>query len=144
MNPPLPFSQASENNKRVILEVLARHLTRGDSVLEIGLNRAVALLADAPRKPAPKEIGAHPKDGKPITIRQGRWGPFVQHGRTRAAIPKNTNADDLTVAAAAELIAAKGGQKAKAPAKKKAKAAAKKKAKSKAANTAPAEKAAEP
>ena len=115
-----------------------------DSVLEIGLNRAVALLADAPRKPAPKEIGAHPKDGKPITIRQGRWGPFVQHGRTRAAIPKNTNADDLTVAAAAELIAAKGGQKAKAPAKKKAKAAAKKKAKSKAANTAPAEKAAEP
>jgi len=36
MNRPLPFSQASENNKRVILEVLARHLTRGDSVLEIG------------------------------------------------------------------------------------------------------------
>ena len=33
---PLPFSQASENNKRVILEVLTRHLTRGDSVLEIG------------------------------------------------------------------------------------------------------------
>lgn len=36
MNRPLPFSQASENNKRVILEVLARYLTRGDSVLEIG------------------------------------------------------------------------------------------------------------
>ena len=33
---PLPFSQASENNKRVILEVLAQHLTGGDSVLEIG------------------------------------------------------------------------------------------------------------
>ena len=36
MSMPLPFSQASENNKRVILEVLARHLTRGDSVLEVG------------------------------------------------------------------------------------------------------------
>lgn len=36
MNHPLPFSQASEKNKRVILEVLARHLRRGDSVLEIG------------------------------------------------------------------------------------------------------------
>lgn len=36
MNRPLPFSQASENNKRVILEVLARHLSRGDAVLEIG------------------------------------------------------------------------------------------------------------
>ncbi|MBT7029443.1 MAG: type I DNA topoisomerase [Rhodospirillaceae bacterium] len=98
-----------------------------DSVLEIGLNRAVSLLADAPRKPAPKEIGAHPKDGKPITIRAGRWGPFVQHGRTRAAIPKGTDADTLTIEAAAELIAAKGGAKAKAPAKKKAKAPAKKK-----------------
>ena len=104
-----------------------------DSVLEIGLNRAVALLADAPRKPAPKEIGAHPKDGKPITIRQGRWGPYVQHGRTRAAIPKGTDADSLTVEAAAKLIAAKNGKggqktKAKAKAKTKAKAPAKKSA----------------
>ncbi|MEE2761648.1 MAG: type I DNA topoisomerase [Pseudomonadota bacterium] len=93
---------------------------KDESVLEIGLNRAVTLLADAPRKPAPKEIGVHPKDGKPITIRQGRWGPFVQHGRTRAAIPKDTNSNDLTLEAAAELISAKVGQKAKAPGKKKA------------------------
>ena len=36
MNNPLPFSQASENNKQVILDVLKRHLSAGDSVLEIG------------------------------------------------------------------------------------------------------------
>lgn len=36
MNSPLPFSQASENNKQVILDVLKRHLSTGDSVLEIG------------------------------------------------------------------------------------------------------------
>lgn len=36
MNSPLPFSQPSENNKQVILDILRRHLSEGDSVLEIG------------------------------------------------------------------------------------------------------------
>ena len=31
----LPFSQASENNKQVILEILKRHLKKGDQVLEL-------------------------------------------------------------------------------------------------------------
>ncbi|MCH7815453.1 MAG: DUF938 domain-containing protein [Proteobacteria bacterium] len=36
MNNPLPFSQACENNKQVILDLLATHLAVSDSVLEIG------------------------------------------------------------------------------------------------------------
>lgn len=36
MSKPLPFSQPSENNKQVILQILRRHLSEGDSVLEIG------------------------------------------------------------------------------------------------------------
>ncbi len=35
MNQPLPFSQASENNKQAILDVLKKYLERGDKVLEI-------------------------------------------------------------------------------------------------------------
>lgn len=36
MNNPLPFSQPSENNKQVILQILKRHLSAGDTLLEIG------------------------------------------------------------------------------------------------------------
>ncbi|MDA0997758.1 MAG: type I DNA topoisomerase, partial [Proteobacteria bacterium] len=60
-----------------------------DDVLTIGENRAIALLADKPRKAAPKEIGNHPGDKKPIYIKDGRWGPFLQHGRTMARLPRD-------------------------------------------------------
>jgi DNA topoisomerase-1 len=102
-------------------------------VLEIGLNRAVDLLADKPRKPRPKELGKHPNDKKPIIMKMGRWGMFLQHGKTRAALPKDIDADKLTFEEAVERINAKGGKatKKKAP-KKKTKTKTKKKAPAKA------------
>jgi DNA topoisomerase-1 len=107
-----------------------------DDVLEIGINRAVTVIAEAPKKAPAKELGKHPADGKPVTMRVGRWGPYVQHGKTRANVPKGTEADAVTLDMALPLIEAKGGKAAsgkKAAAKKKAapkkkKAAAKKKA----------------
>lgn len=96
-----------------------------DDVLTIGLNRAVTLIADAPKKDPPKEVGKHPEDGKVITIRTGRYGPYLQHGSLRAAIPKDQNEDDITVEIALELLAAKAK---KGPPKKGAKKATKKKA----------------
>jgi DNA topoisomerase-1 len=97
-----------------------------DDVLTIGLNRAVTLIADAPKKDPPKEVGKHPDDGKVITIRTGRYGPYLQHGTLRAAIPKDKNEDDITVEIALELLAAKAK---KSPQKKGAKKAKKKTAK---------------
>jgi DNA topoisomerase-1 len=97
-----------------------------DDVLTIGLNRAVTLIADAPKKDPPKEVGKHPDDGKVITIRIGRYGPYLQHGTLRAAIPKDKNEDDITVEIALELLAAKAK---KSPQKKGAKKAKKKTAK---------------
>jgi DNA topoisomerase I len=100
-----------------------------DDVLSIGLNRAVTLIADAPKRPAPKELGAHPKDKKPVTVRSGRYGPYVQHGALRATLPKAVSSDDVTLEQAIEFLAAKAGKGGKkAPAKK---AAAKKPAKKK-------------
>ncbi len=93
-----------------------------DDPLTIGLNRAVALIADAPKKEPPKPLGDHPADGKPVTMRSGRWGPYVQHGTTRANVPGNTAAEDITLDLAVGLLAAKGGGKkpaSKARAKKK-------------------------
>ncbi len=106
-----------------------------DDVLGIGLNRAVHLLADVPRKAPPKELGQHPDDNKPVIQKVGRWGQFVQHGKVMATLPKGTDPETVTLDMALELLAAKaakGGKGAKKkPAKKKAaskkKAAAKKK-----------------
>ena len=102
-----------------------------DDVLSIGMNRACELIAESPKKAQPKAIGEHPKDGKPITLRAGRFGPYVQHGTIRATLPKGTAEDDVTLDQAVELIAAKeakNGKGAKKKATPKKKTAAKKKA----------------
>ena len=82
-----------------------------DSVLEIGLNRAIDLLADAPRRPAPVDIGKHPDDGKPITLKTGRYGPFVQHGSTKATLPKDDKDKIPSLELAIELIRKKSSKK---------------------------------
>ena len=105
-----------------------------EEVFEVGLNRAVALLAEKKasrgargQAAAPlKELGAHPESGDPVQVMAGRFGPYVKCGKINATLPKGTTPEDLTLEAALELVAAKaaaGGKGKKAPAKK---AAAKK------------------
>tara|TARA_B100000678_G_scaffold65690_1_gene53813 strand:+ start:22129 stop:24693 length:2565 start_codon:yes stop_codon:yes gene_type:complete len=102
-----------------------------DEVFEIGLNRAVSVIADKRANPgrrgaAPKvlkDLGKHPTDEEPIQVLEGRYGPYVKHGKTNATLPKDQKPDEVTLEQAVELIAAK----AKSPPKKK-KPAAKKKA----------------
>ncbi len=84
-----------------------------DDVLTVGLNRAVHLFANAPRKDPPKELGNHPKDGKPITQRTGRWGPYVKHGKLMATLPKDMDKDNVTLEQAVELLDAKAGKSGK-------------------------------
>jgi len=105
-------------------------LKEGDDVLTIGLNRASHLLADVPRKAPPKELGSHPKDKKPVVQKVGRWGPFVQHGKLMATLPKGTDPDSVTLEQALELLdakAKKNGKGVKKVAKPKKKKATKKK-----------------
>ncbi len=93
-----------------------------DDVLTIGLNRAVALLAEAPARGGGtgKALGNHPTDGKPVTLHSGRWGPYVKHGRLFASLPKGADTDAATLDMAVELLAARAA-KGKAAAKPKAK-----------------------
>jgi len=122
-----------------------------EDVLSIGMNRALTLIAENPAKgrgrteaKALKELGAHPEDGEPVKVLDGRFGPYVKHGKINASLPKGKSADELEMAEAVELLAARaakaGKGKAKAPAKNKtpAKAKAKPAAKSKASAKAPA------
>ncbi len=99
----------------------------GDDVLTIGLNRAVALLAEArSRGGGGRSLGEHP-DGGEVTVRSGRYGPFVKHGRLNASLPKGSDPDSLTLDEAVALLAAQAAKaKQKKPSKK---GAAKKSAK---------------
>ncbi len=109
-------------------------LPKDDDVLEIGLNRAVIVLAEGAERAAKrgagvgaKNIGSHPEDGKAITLRSGRFGAYVQHGQIRATLPKDMDASTVSVDSAVALLmakAAKGGAGVKAPKSKIAKAGA--------------------
>ena len=94
-----------------------RSLPRGESVLEVGLNRAVVLIAEKKGgAQVLRELGAHPDGGEPVSLRSGRYGPYVQHRRVRASLPKGASADELTLDDAVKLLAAKaakGGTKKK-------------------------------
>src|SRR5690606_6480002 len=63
-----------------------KSLEDADDVLNIGLNRAVHLLAQPGRGrraggTPPRELGPHPEDGKTIAAGVGRFGPYVKHGK---------------------------------------------------------------
>ena len=126
-----------------------------DEVFEVGLNRAVVLLAEkragkfAGRGGATaplKDLGAHPETGEPIHVMAGRFGPYVKSGKINATLPKGTAPEDLTLEDALPLLAARAlatpAKGKKAPAKKAAakKPAAKKPAAKKAAAKKPAAK----
>ncbi|HVI49662.1 MAG TPA: type I DNA topoisomerase [Candidatus Sulfotelmatobacter sp.] len=100
-----------------------KSIGREDSVLEIGMNRAVELLAGAKAKTPARSLGEHPADGKPINLSSGRFGPYVSHGGINANLPKGR--DEVTLEEAVALLAAKAEKQGKSPAKGK-KAPAKK------------------
>ncbi len=125
-------------------------LTNTREVFEVGMNRAVDILAQAANRRAGggrakaepiASLGEHPTSGGAITVMPGRYGPYVTNGTTNATIPKDTKPEDVTLAQAIELIdarAAKGPAKGKKKAAPKKKAAAKKKAAPKKASAKPA------
>jgi DNA topoisomerase-1 len=108
------------------------NLPTADEVFDVGVNRAVALLAEKRagggrrgEATALKDLGAHPVDGQAVKVLSGRYGPYVKHGATNANLPKGTDPQDLTLEEAIKLIAereAKGGSGKKKPAARKAKA----------------------
>ena len=115
-----------------------------DDVWEIGINRAVSVIEDKKANPRGRgraaakpmrELGKHPDTEEMIGVYDGRYGPYVKHGKTNATIPEGMTPEDITLDQALELIRAR---EAKKPAKKKAakkKAAKKKTAKKKSAKT---------
>jgi len=87
------------------------------SVFTITPEEAVALLAQANSGPAPiRTLGNHPTEDGQIEIYAGRYGPYVQHAKIRATLPKSVEPESLTLDEALELLNAKAAKDA--PAKK--------------------------
>jgi DNA topoisomerase-1 len=81
-------------------------LDKDDDVLALGLNRAVDLLAK--KLASVRTIGPHPADKDLVTVRKGRFGPYVQHGKTVANLPRGVAMDDISLGDAVALLAEKG------------------------------------
>ena len=122
----------------VLHDGLYANLESVEDVFTVGLNRAVALLAEKAAgggkgrfqraKPTVlKDLGEHPEGGK-IEVLSGRYGPYVKHGKINATIPNGKDPAAISVEEAIDLIAARAAKGGKKPAKKAAgaKTAAKK------------------
>ncbi len=139
-----------ETNKKVIVNIgrfgpyighdgKFKSIPRSDSIFDIGLARAVELLAQAKDgNTILRTLGDHPDDKASVEICSGRYGPYARHGKINATLPKDVSVDEITLEEALELIAAKAarGDKTKpvrksAAAKAAPKAAAKPRAESK-------------
>ena len=82
-----------------------------DDVLSIGLNRAIDLLAGArPPRAKGKSLGEHPADGKPVLLKAGRYGAYVEHGTVRATLPAGTRPETLDLDRGVALLAQKAGR----------------------------------
>jgi DNA topoisomerase I len=99
-----------------------RSLETEEQLLTITLEEALALLAQPKQRrgrgaaAAPKrEIGADPATGKPIVLKEGRFGPYVTDGETNASLRRGDDPESIDLDRALELLAER---RAKGPAKK--------------------------
>ncbi|MBN9610871.1 MAG: type I DNA topoisomerase [Actinobacteria bacterium] len=97
----------------------SRSLPSEDALFTVTLDEALALYAQpktrgrAAAAPPLKQLGADPNSGKPMVVKEGRFGPYVTDGETNASLRKSDSVEGLTDERAAELLAEK---RAKGPA----------------------------
>jgi DNA topoisomerase-1 len=108
----------------------SRSLSSEEQIFEITLEEALKIYAEPKRRgrqaasaPPLRELGADPATGKPMVIKDGRFGPYVTDGETNASLRKGDEVVSITDERAAELLA---DRRAKGPVKKAAKKTARK------------------
>ena len=100
-----------------------RSLPDEESIFTVTLDEAETLFAQPKGRrgrpaagPPLRELGTDPANGKPLVVKDGRYGPYVTDGVTNVTVPRGTGIDQLTLDRAVELMAEK---RAKGPAPKK-------------------------
>ena len=100
----------------------SRSLATEDQLFTITLDEALKIYAE-PKRPgrqsasAPplRELGPDPATGKPMLVKDGRFGPYVTDGETNASLRKGDDVASITDERAAELLA---DRRARGPAKR--------------------------
>ncbi|MET8756449.1 type I DNA topoisomerase [Lentzea sp. NPDC004782] len=106
----------------------SRSLADESQIFTVTLEEALKIYAEPKKRgrsaaaaPPLRELGNDPVSGKPMVIKDGRFGPYVTDGEANASLRKTDSVETITDERAAELLAekrAKGPVKKKAPAKK--------------------------
>ncbi|MFG3112915.1 type I DNA topoisomerase [Streptomyces sp. NPDC048197] len=100
----------------------SRSLESEEQLFTITLEQALAIYAQpkqrgrAAAKPPLKELGTDPVSGKPVVVKDGRFGAYVTDGETNATLRRDDDVETITPERGYELLAEK---RAKGPAKKK-------------------------
>src|SRR5262249_40641553 len=98
-----------------------------EDIFSIGLNRAVALIAEKQNRGAGRhgasqaalrDLGPHPAGGGSVQVLAGRYGPYVKFGKINATLPKTVTPEAVTLEEAVALIEAKAKKPAKQAARK--------------------------
>jgi DNA topoisomerase-1 len=91
-----------------------RSLESEEQLFTITADEALALLAQPKQRrgrgaaKAPlAELGSDPVSGKPVVVKEGRYGPYVTDGETNASLSRSDDAESVTIERAAELLAEK-------------------------------------
>ncbi len=92
-----------------------RSLESEDELFTVGVEHALKLLAEPPRRRGQsraaagplREIGEDPVSKKPVTVRNGRFGPYVTDGIVNASLRKADTPESITIERAAELLQAR-------------------------------------
>jgi len=92
-----------------------------DEVFDVGINRAVIVIAEKQArgpgrnaKAALKDLGEHPTLGGPVKVLDGKYGPYVNHAKTNATLAKGMDPLNVTMDEAVRLLAER---EAKSPSK---------------------------
>jgi DNA topoisomerase-1 len=99
----------------------SRSLTSEQQLFDITLEEALAIYAQpkqrgrAAAKPPLAELGTDPVSGRPVVVKDGRFGPYVTDGETNATLRKDDDPESITPERGYELLADK---RARGPAKK--------------------------
>ena len=99
----------------------SRTLPSEDQLLTITLDEALEIYSQPKQrgrgaaKPPLREFGEDPVSGKKVTVKDGRFGPYITDGETNVTVPRAETVEDLTAERAYELLADK---RAKGPAPK--------------------------
>lgn len=110
----------------------SRSLASEEQMFTVTLEEALALYAEPRRRgraaaAAPlRTLGLNDVSGKPMVVKDGRFGPYVTDGVTNASLRKGDTPESLTDARACELLSERRAKDADKPKKATRKRAAKK------------------